>query len=379
MPFQAQTPGVYREDVFPAPEVEHLTGVPAFLGFAGQGDFNVPRPLMLWSQFEDQFGEHPNSYLTSAVRGFFDNGGRLCYGVRLDESLDALKALRQGLEALAALDTIDLVCAPDLMRPTPPDPDAVQVLQAAILEHCDLLNDRFAILDSLPNADAQAVQAQRAGLNSANGALYYPWVWIPDPSNSRRSVSVPPCGHIAGLYAASDQAVGIHKAPANGVLEGVLGLETTLTHAQQGPLNAEHINCLRAFPGRGILVWGARTLSSDPEWTYINVRRLFLEAARWLERALPELTFEANDPWLWTRISRKVTGYCETLFESGILKGVTAQQAFYVKCDSETNPPEARAEGMVIAEIGLAPALPNEFIVIRVIHGAGGVTVSPVV
>ena len=170
--------------------------------------------------------------------------------------------------------------------------------------------------------------------------------------------------------------MGIHKAPANDDLEGVLELEVNLTNDQQDRLNPEGINCLRAFPGRGIRVWGARTLSVDPAWTYINVRRLFLMAGRWIERNMGGVSFEPNDPKLWARIGRDLTAYFNDLFTRGALKGRTAQEAFYVKCDAETTPLEVRDAGMVVTEIGLARAVPNEFVVVRMTHGASGVTIA---
>jgi hypothetical protein len=372
-----KTPGVYREEVFLAPTAELRTGVPAFLGFAEQGPINTPQMLTHWPEFEQHFGKlRPNSYLAYAVRGFFENGGRLCYVVHLNVDASLHEALRRGLGVLAPLDTIDLVCAADIMT----NPAQALELQQMVLEHCDLLGDRFAILDSLPRASVDEVLGQRQGLSGTNGALYYPWVKVlrldSISTDTDRFIFVPPCGHIAGVYARSDQGVGVHKAPANEILEGVLDLEVNITDAQQGLLNPEGVNCLRAFPGRGIRVWGARILSADPAWTYVNVRRLFLTAGRWIERNMSGAVFEPNDVRLWARIGRELTAYFNDLFRRGALKGRTAQEAFYIKCDAETNPPEVRDAGMVVTEIGLAPASPNEFVVVRIIHGASGVTIT---
>jgi phage tail sheath protein FI len=375
------TPGVYTEDVLHAPAAALRTGVPAFLGYTKVGPSNTPQMLTLWPQFEQHFGEAlPTGYLADAIRGFFDNNGGLCYVIRLNDGVDAVAALRHGLDTLAHLDSVDLVCAPDVMRPRPPENlppqgDAVRTMQAIVLEHCEKLGDRFAILDSLPAASVEEMRQQRRGLSATNGALYYPWVRVPAGPPLVNGF-VPPCGHVAGVYAWSDQRVGVHKAPANGVLQGVLDLAVHLTDAQQGLLNPEGVNCLRAFPGRGIRVWGARTLSRDPAWTYINVRRLFLTTGRWIERNVAAAAFEPNEPRLWARIRRELTAYFDELFRRGALKGGTPQEAFYVKCDAATNPPAVRDAGMVITEIGLAPTLPHEFVVVRLIHGAGGVTIA---
>jgi hypothetical protein len=376
-----QTPGVYKEDLFPPPPGEFRTGVPAFLGFAAQGPINTPQGLIVWPQFAQHFGQpRTDSYLAYAVQGFFANAGRLCYVIRLDEGSVAVGALRQGLDTLAALDSVDLVCGPDIMRrrqpgDLPPDPVEVRAMQVALLDHCDALGDRFAILDALPDADVDAVLQQRRALQGINGALYYPWLRVVDGPAMSGGL-VPPCGQVAGVYARSDQRVGAHKAPANEAIENVLDLGVPLTNAQQDRLNPEGINCLRAFPGRGIRVWGARTLSDDAPWRYVNVRRLFITTGRWIERHMTSAVLEPHDTRLWARVGRELTVYFNGLFRRGALKGRTAQEAFYVKCDAETNPPGVRDAGMVITEVGLAPAVPNEFVVVRIIHGASGVTIT---
>ena len=407
---ERKTPGVYREEVFLASPAELPTGRPAFLGLiqrkeaeAHSGSFSLhPRPTPnVWlvkksgadsgevpeaftrlTEFEDTFGElKPYGYLAHAVRGFFENEGRQCW-VRVicwDESASATAALEEGLKTLEALEEIDLVCAPDIMCPReggklPPDPDEVWRMQSRLLKHCDDLGYLFAILDSMPEARPDQMQ-DRQGLRGKNGALYYPWVKVAEGPEAT-SGFVPPCGHLAGVYARTDQQTGVHKAPANEVLEGVLDLKTRLNDAQQGELNPRGINCLRAFPGRGIRVWGARTLSDESAWSYVNVRRLFLTAGRWMVRNISGVVFEPNGPPLWARISRDLTAYFNDLFLRGALQGQTAQEAFYIKCDGETNPPEVREAGRVISEIGLAPALPNEFVVVRIIQDAGGVTIT---
>ncbi len=364
-------PGVYKQDVYPDLPPGLYTGVPAFMGFAAQGP-DEPYMLRLGSQFEQVFGApYSSGHLACAVRGFFENGGSLCYVLRLDGELAIADALRQGLEKLAPLDTLDLVCAPDIASA---EPEEMYALQRQVLEHCDRAGERFAILDSPPGADGTATLAHRNKLAGHNGALYFPWIDVGERVDGKTRY-MPPCGHVAGVYALNDQRVGVHKAPANDELAGVLDLEFNLNNAQQGELNPHGVNCLRAFPGRGIRVWGARSLSTEPAWTFVSVRRLFLTAGRWIERALAGVVFEPHDLRLWVRIERESSDYFNELFRRGALKGGTAEQAFYVKCDSETNPPEVQEAGMVITEIGLAPATPNEFVVVRLIHGAGGVSI----
>ncbi|MEA2694665.1 MAG: uncharacterized protein QOJ16_4052 [Acidobacteriota bacterium] len=375
-----QTPGVYREDVFPTRTTPLPTGVPAFLGLAASGDPNVPRKLTLGAQLAKNFGPpRPEGFLAAAVAGFFANEGEQCFVVRLaeggDAAVDPVAALADGLAALAALDDVDLVCAPDLFTVAGAGPQGLATarrMQAALLEYCTAQGDRFALLDAQPGADVLAVVTQRNGLPDpagANGALYYPWLQVAGDGRF-----VPPCGHVAGIVARSDRKVGVHKAPANEVVAGAVDLEVNLTATEQAGLNPVGINALRAFPGRGIRVWGARTLAREDAWKYVSVRRLFLTAIRWVERNLGQVAFEPNDPRLWARIGRELRVYFEGLFRAGALKGRTPAEAFYVKCDAETNPPEVRETGRVVTEIGLAPANPNEFVVVRIIHGTGGVS-----
>lgn len=393
------TPGVYTQNIFPAIGAGLRTGVPAFLGLAAAGPIGQPRALTSMPEFTQSFGVGlTGGYLADSVRSFFANDGRLCYVVRLADNTPA--ALNAGLAAIAPLETIDLVCAPDIMRPLleiersalernetwgdyvqqldrtpgPTQPLIALTMQRALLDHCTHQGDRFAILDALPAAGVAEVLAQRNALNATNGALYYPWVRIQTEGGATRFV--PPSGAVAGVYARSDQLNGVYKAPANETLAGVLDIEVALTNAQQDQLNPLQVNCLRARPKQGIRVWGARTLSSDPAWRYINVRRLFLTVGRWIAYALDGVAFEPNDQQLWARIEREITAYCTELFERGALQGRTAQEAFFVTCNAATNPVEAREAGQVITTIGLAPVYPSEFVVVRIIHGATGVSID---
>jgi phage tail sheath protein FI len=213
---------------------------------------------------------------------------------------------------------------------------------------------------------------QRRALSSPNATLYYPWILV-QPDRRAVARSVPPCGHVAGIYTTTDRRVGVHKAPANEPLQGALDLEVAVTDDLQAALNPVGVNCLRSFPGRGIRVWGARTLSPEAAWTYVNVRRLFLTAARWIELNLADTVFEPNDAALWGRVRRELTAYFEELHRQGALRGASPEQSFYVRCDATTN--SGREPGQIVAELGLAAAAPNEFIVVYVVHEAGGVSV----
>lgn len=377
-----QAPGVYPQDVFPPPAPGLLTGVPAFLGYADQGLAGQPQPLTLWPQFQAQFGApREGGFLAHAVRGFFENGGLLCYVVRLDDSATAVAGLQAGLAALEAVDAVDLLCAPDIMMSASltatPDSDAVTALQAEVLADCQRTGGRFAILDAVLNGDTATVEAQASTLASRNGALYHPWLlWALGQDGV--PMYLPPCGHVAGIYSRSDQQTGVHKAPANEAVDGVLDLRVNLTDDEIGRLYANGVNCLRAAPGRGIRVWGARTLSDDSDWQPVNARRVFLTVGRWLERFLTQLAYEPNDVRLWVRIMRELTAYLDDLFQRGALKGRTPEEAFFVKCDSETNPPEVTEAGTVVTNVGVALTAPAEFIVVRILHGTSGVSIQPV-
>jgi hypothetical protein len=371
-------PGVYLEEVRREPAPEFHTGVPAFLG--GEASDASGRALtgaVLIDGWEAPGSPELGGTLRLAVRGFFENGGPRCYVV--PGVLDSPAAVQAAMASIDALDEIDLVCAPGLAAIS--TAGELSRLQAEILRCAARRSGLFAILDPIRTTGAttdiqDSVKEHRAALDAsiggdersaAGGALYFPWIKIEGAG------LIPPCGHVAGVYARTDRRVGVHKAPANEVLQGVIDLEAHVSAEQQGDLNERGINCVRAFPGRGIRIWGARTLSADPAWTYVSVRRLVLTIARWLESSMAALSFEPNDLALWIRISREVSALLQGLFERGALKGRTAAEAFFVKCDAETNPLASREAGQVVAEVGLAPASPNEFVLLRLVRGEHGV------
>jgi len=335
------------------------------------------RRLSEWGDFARLVGEPSagGSFLASAVRGFFENGGEQC--VVATCSVDQWPALldddsRDRASKLSEIDDVDLVCAPDLVRETA---DQHVALQRQILAHCDRLRDRFAILDAPPDAKSRDAAFHWHQLVSPNGALYFPWLLpLRRPGEEAHADGdarwVPPCGHVAGIFARTDRRSGVHKAPANELLEGVADIRVHVSDEEQSVLNNVGVNCLRALPGRGVRIWGARTLSGQAEWRYVNVRRLFITIRRWLETECRDLVFDSNHTQLWNRIRDRLTNYCYALYQSGALKGETPAEAYYVKCDAETNPADERAVGRVTAEIGLAATKPAEFIVVRITQEA---------
>jgi uncharacterized protein len=365
-------PGVRRQDVVPPPPRSLLTGVPVFLGLTGEDPIE-PQRLGLWPQFVTAFPAAGTGPLAQAVYGFFANDGLFCYVVGLDADADPLRRLQDGLAATADLDDVDVVCAPDLTGWD--TAETVLDLQRALLAHCRDRGDRFALLDGLPApGDVAGQAAALTGADGSHGALYHPWLFAAGVGAQPRLV--PPCGHVAGIYSRSDRRVGVHKAPANEVVEGVLDVATTLTDGQVGTLYAGGVNCIRALPGRGIRVWGARTLGDDLLFRDVTARRVVATVGRWIERFMTGLVHEPNDVRLWVRIMRELTAYLDGLFRRGALRGRSAEEAFYVKCDSETNRPETVDAGLVVTQVGVAPSVPAEFVVVRIIHGAGGVQVS---
>jgi phage tail sheath protein FI len=505
------TPGVYVEEVPSANKpIEGVgTAVAAFVGLAPGGPVNKPMRISNWTRFANLFGDAQNpengpfmqgAYLAHAVYGFFQNGGSLCWIVRVgtegkatparaalpaatDKSVEALRAValegitdkvtvdvsldptvgevegggggdptytlvvtagkereeypsvslkkgkgyvvtkinsasklikieetgaplpdirmapgnyslsvppapaskidsgqfegdvatRTGMGGLAAVDEITMVLMPDIMNLNG-DGAQMRDLQGKMIAHCENAGNRMTILDAPSDLLPQDVfdwRMNTAGYDSKMAALYYPWIEVMDPL-TRKPITVPPSGHVAGVWCRVDASRGVHKAPANEVLLGVNGLAFQVTHAEQGALNQNGINCIRAFPGRGIRIWGARTLSSDPEWRYINVRRLFNFVSESVMGGTQWSVFEPNDPRLWGQLRIAVSSFLNLVWRSGALFGATPAEAYFVKCDAETNPPEVVEAGQVICEVGIAPVKPAEFVIFRLSQFTGG-------
>ncbi|MCB0088437.1 MAG: phage tail sheath family protein, partial [Caldilineaceae bacterium] len=260
---------------------------------------------------------------------------------------------------------------------------ARNAIQADLVAHCQKMEDRVAILDSARDitADNLVISDDNSGIwrPAANpkgyGAFYFPWLEVADPLQPAGTrVSVPPSGHMAGIYARSDAQRGVHKAPANEVVMGALDVHYPVSKILQGTLNPRGVNCIRNFNGT-VKVYGARTLASDeqgdPEWTYINVRRLFNYLRESIDEGTQWVVFEPNSPDLWARIRRNITAFLTNVWRSGALLGATPEQAFYVRCDETTNPPEVRELGQVVTEIGVAVVKPAEFVIFRISQWAG--------
>lgn len=284
---------------------------------------------------------------------------------------------RTGFGGLEAIDEISMVAVPDLMAAYQRgaiDLEAVKAVQLGLIAHCELMGDRVAVIDPPPGMNARQIRVWRqetAGYDSKYAALYYPWIKTFDPA-SGQSRLVPPSGHIAGVWARNDSERGVHKAPANEVVRGAVDLEIQITRGEQDLLNPIGVNCIRAFPGRGIRVWGARTLSSDPAWRYLNIRRYFNYLEESILIGTQWVVFEPNDHALWARIRRNISAFLVNEWRSGALFGQRPEEAYYVKCDEETNPPESVDVGRVVCEIGIAPVKPAEFVIFRLAQFSSG-------
>ena len=277
---------------------------------------------------------------------------------------------RTGFGGLEAIDDVTMVSVPDLIAAYERNMielEGLQAVQLAMIAHCELMGDRMAILDPPPGLNAQQIKEWRvdkAGYDSKYAALYWPRVKVFDPA-SGQNIFVPPSGHMAGIWARTDGTRGVHKAPANEVVRGAIALETNITRGEHDSLNPVNVNCIRAFPGRGVRVWGARTLSSDPAWRYVNVRRLFNFVEKSILGGTQWVVFEPNDNLLWGAIRRTIAAFLYRVWLDGALFGLTPEQAFYVKCDDETNPQEVIEAGQVVCEVGISPTKPAEFVVFR--------------
>jgi len=412
---QYLSPGVYVEEVPSA--IKAIAGVststPGFIGVVPNKvhliakrdptpadpsttkfvDFTVPtaveKPVLItnWTQFTKAFGDvvgDPNAAATTdatpavdeghrrlahAVYGFFNNGGSRCYVARIA----ALTDIDDVLRAFAAIDEISLVAAPGITD------DAVR---DKLVTHCAQTGDRFAILDGPETAADLGTLTRTAADTPAGGTMpkksdlaawYFPWIKVFDPGTKLLTpagsglVDVPPSGHIAGVYARVDNARGVHKAPANEAIMGALDVSQPISKADQDGLNPKGVNCIRVL-NDNILVWGARTVGGDAnaDLKYINVRRTLLFLRESIDEGTQWVVFEPNEPGLWKKIERNVTAFLTNVWRSGALFGTTPQEAFYVKCDAETNPDELRELGQVVTEIGVAIVRPAEFVIFRI-------------
>lgn len=290
-------------------------------------------------------------------------------GRAADPDDSSLKAT--GLEALAEVDDIAIVALPDAGAIE--DDDLRFLVVQRLIAHASVPSHyRIAVVDGPKGSSLNQIRAFRGNFDSSYAALYHPWIEILDPTESaapgstRAKLTIPPSGFVCGIYANTDITRGVFKAPANEVITGLTRFELNINRPRQEVLNPEHINALRFLEGRGNRVWGARTLSSDPEWLYVNVRRLFIFLEHSIDIATQWAIFEPNNEALWRNITRTVKGFLEVQWRNGALLGSTPEQAFFVRCDRTTMTQNDLDNGRLICLIGVAPTKPAEFVIFRI-------------
>lgn len=364
---EALFPGVYIEETGPPRSIEGApTSVAAFLGKAAKGPM-APSFVASMREFEALYGTRPvaGSFLAPAMRAFFANGGRRAWVARVmgASAADHLGVAQHvekdeirpatGLTALAAIDEIGLVAAPG----------ASAQVQRALVAHCEKLRDRVAILDG-PRAPWDANQLDPAGtdpaLASPFAAYYAPWIEM----ETAKGV-IPPSGAVCGLIARVDEERGLWKAPANEVVLGARGLDKAINEEAQTLLNPRGVNCIRMLPGRGIRLWGARTLARDPEWRYVSVRRLGIYIEQSLSHGLQWVAFEPNGASLWAQVRQVSENFLYRIWLDGGLMGAKPEQAFFVRADRTTMTQNDIDLGRLNVEVGFAPVRPAEFVILR--------------
>lgn len=276
---------------------------------------------------------------------------------------DDVPGKRKGLTALKGIEDISLIYAPNAY--------AVPGLVGSLIAHCENLRYRFAILDAPQGSSNVPGLDPRSDTPTDYAAFYYPWIKIINPETGMLQL-MPPGGYVAGVYARSDTERGVHKAPANEVILGASDLEFQIMKGEQDVLNPKGVNVIRAFPGRGIRIWGARTLSANTLWKYINVRRLFIYIEASIEKGTQWVVFEPNDYRLWSRVTITITQFLTGVWRSGALMGTTPEEAFFVKCDRSTMTQDDIDNGRLVCIIGIAPVKPAEFVIFRIAQWQGG-------
>jgi phage tail sheath protein FI len=344
-------PGVFVQNIrFQPQPIEGVdTNTTAFLGETQSGP-STPTLITSWLGYQSVFGGYfgEGKYLPYSVEGFFANGGQRCYVCRVNNNDYA-----SALTSLEALEEISLVYVPNAQ--------ATAGLLNALIGHCERLK-RFAIFDSLKGEDPCRVTKPH---ESSFAALYYPWIQV-KPAGSSQTVLVPPGGYIAGIYARVDNAAGVHKSPANEPVYGAVGLMVALTRGHLDSLNPAGVNCIMNFEGRGIRVWGARTLSSDSLYKYVSVRRLLIYLEKSIKKGTAWATFEFNNEATWAKIGALTEDFLMQNWQKGMLMGAKPQDAYFVKCDRTTMTQNDIDNGQLNLLIGVAVTKPAEFMIVRV-------------
>lgn len=345
-----RSPGVYIEEIKfgPSPIEAVPTSSTGFIAVTGRGP--VLGPLTSFADFVQKASGNLGVNLPLAVRGFFENGGQRCFVAQI-EAGDSLES------ALTALDAekISILCCPDEAL----KPNAAATMAA----HCERRKDRMCILQSVQAV--APVATHQPPVHSSYAAYYYPWITVRSLDGAS-SVTIPPCGHIAGIYAQTDIARGVWVAPANVALSGVTALSQDLNAAESDELNSRGIDLLRNFPGQGLRVWGARTTSQDADWKYVNIRRFLIFLEKSIQEGTQWAVFEPNGPALWATVHSVIENFLLNVWQQGALQGSTRQDAFFVKCDLTTMTQNDLDNGRLVCIVGIAAVKPAEFIILQI-------------
>lgn len=390
------SPGVYVEETGQPHSIPSLsTSTAGFVGPTHTGPLVLPvAPITSLADFEQIYGGSqpmqfentstmPN-FMWHAARAFFENGGTSLYVSRVFSpgtsstsdgkrptasdyagTVDPATNSKNALMAFEDVDEISIIAAPGATfsyRDNSADATSVSRL---LIAHAEQMRYRIAVLDPGDAQPPDAVELFRSQFHSSHAALYYPWVIIDDPSTNA-NLNLPPSGFIAGIYARTDQTRGVFKAPANEEINLAIGLETLLDDIQQETLNPLGINTLRFFPGRGYLVWGARTTSSDPEWKYVSIRRYLAYLEHSVDKGTQWVVFEPNGEPLWAQVRQTVSAFLFNEWQSGALMGTKRDEAFFVHCDRSTMTQNDLDNGRLVIVIGVAPLKPAEFVIVRI-------------
>jgi phage tail sheath protein FI len=319
----------------------------------------------LRDRLEDLSSKAAGRSITLVLTGGHD--GSRPQAAAYDGAVDA-DGLKTGLLQFEDLEDIAIVAGPGSTFRYEEEggygPQA-QMIVRHLINHAQKMRYCIAVLDSGDNQTIGQVRAMRAQLDSTYAALYYPWVTVLDPI-TRNQINLPPSGFVAGIFARNDVERGVYKAPANEVVRLAVGFETLLNKAQQDVLNPEGINCFRFFEGRGMRLWGARTISSDPEWKYVNVRRYFAYLERSIDKGTQWTVFEPNGEQLWANVRRTIEDFLLNEWQRGALLGDKPERAFFVRCDRSTMTQSDLDNGRLICLIGVAPVKPAEFVIFRI-------------
>jgi phage tail sheath protein FI len=293
------------------------------------------------------------------------NDGKLPDGTSYEGISDPSSKNKTALTSFEDIDEISIVAAPGSTFGYNDNPARGATVFGLLISHCERMRYRIAVLDSGENQSITDVSALRAQLDSTYAALYYPWVTILDPV-TRNEINLPPSGFVAGIYARNDVNRAVYKAPANEVVTLALGFEFILNKAQQDALNPLGINCFRFFEGRGYRLWGARTISSDPEWKYVNLRRYFAYLEHSIDKGTQWAVFEPNGPLLWANVRRTISDFLLNEWTNGALLGDKPETSYFVRCDRSTMTQNDLDNGRLVCLIGVAALRPAEFVIFRI-------------